>query len=48
MPTPELLALLAKGDVRIESYRSTGPGRAEVRLADPGGRTRVVTVSDPT
>ena len=48
MPTPELLALLAKGDVRIESYRSTVPGHAEVRLAGPDGRTRVVKVADPS
>jgi hypothetical protein len=48
MPTPELLALLAKGDVTIERFASTEPGRAEVQLAGADGRTCHVTVADPS
>jgi hypothetical protein len=46
MPTHELIALLARGETRVERFVSSRTGSAQVELVGADGRRRVVTVTD--
>jgi hypothetical protein len=46
MPTHELIALLGRGEARVERFVSSRSGEAQVELVGADGRRRVVTVTD--
>ena len=46
MPTQELIALLGRGEAKVERFVSSRSGEAEVELVGANGRRRVVTVTD--